>query len=275
MLLSGDSPHPVIRDGLILRFHASWMANAIKKGLVNHMNATAARRNSAPGASALALVGCRGQTDGWPWGERAEEGIGERRARAVAFHPRPEATCHASQRHRGSVLLTFVLVAVLMALAACASGGGAKAPFIFYPGNRLPRDQVALLGSQNCGDSLLDVRLLDINGKPGPNKFGYGNDWDGGFCVELAPGTYRLMVRYVHLEVLSRRKVHSLKDLKVTFAALPGHQYLLDAVVVENTWLPRILDAKTGEVAGSHGKPEMLCKTFAMGDPSSAPSVCQ
>jgi len=157
-----------------------------------------------------------------------------------------------------------------MTVPTCASSGRNR-PIPFYAGPRLPRAQVARIGTAHCGDGSNEVRLLKINGRPGPNKFGYGSDWDGGFCVELQPGTYQVAIAYSNLNVLSRRNLRSKEDLQLTFTAQPGRDYVIDPAVVNETWQPRVVDAATGAVAASHDKVEKLCKTFIRALPSDEP----
>lgn len=173
--------------------------------------------------------------------------------------------------------LAIPLGAALLVCAACASGGGANQPVRFYAGPQLPRDQVARIGSPNCGDGVNGTRLLKINERPGPNKFGYGSDRDGGFCLELQPGSYDLLVGYSHLNVLSRWNTRSRDDLAITFTAQAGHDYVIDPGVVAETWQPKVMDAATGAVVGSHGGQEQLCKTFvrALGAPEDDPTTCK
>jgi len=155
---------------------------------------------------------------------------------------------HVGRSYGALPRLATISVAAVVASAACASGGERNAPFVFYGGARLPRDQVALLGSAHCGDGT-DVRLWEIDGRRGPNRPGYGSELGGGFCVELRPGTHQLLVGYAFIPILpGKLPLNWNQPAALTFTALPGHEYVLDGVVEGSTWNPRVL-----EVAASGG----------------------
>src|ERR1700690_2095809 len=85
-----------------------------------------------------------------------------------------------------SSLSACLAFGLLVGLGACARVGANKNSLQFYSGPRLPRDRIALLGSENCGDAS-PVRLIEVDGELGARgpAYGYSNEWDGGFCLDF------------------------------------------------------------------------------------------
>lgn len=140
---------------------------------------------------------------------------------------------------RLSACLTFILS---VGLGACARVGANKNSVPFYSGPRLPRDQVALLGSENCGDAS-PVRLIEVDGELGAHgpAYGYSDEWDGGFCLELLPGPHDLTVRYVGTDY-NGGTYFSKARVKFALNARAGHVYELKALVGDLKWRPIVVD---------------------------------
>lgn len=149
------------------------------------------------------------------------------------------------------VLRLGLMAVVVLAFSSCASSsGGTRAkPLQFYEGAALPLAQASVLRSREpAGFGGIQVRLNAINGKPGPNKVGWGNGMNGSFFIELAPGEHTLSVGYSGVAFLQVAIEYSTTNATVSFTAEPGHDYVLDAEISGDHWRPTLRDASTGKM---------------------------
>lgn len=152
-----------------------------------------------------------------------------------------------------------LLILATALLAGCASSGVSQpAVHKFYDGDKKPATEIAVLRSKDLsgpngqdwfGEST-KVRLTAINDKPGPNRLGYGNGWNGAFRIELLPGTYTLQIGYADMQSSGTTVTTSASAAPktVSFTAEAGHEYILDAEGFGSAWLATLRDATTQKV---------------------------
>lgn len=106
-----------------------------------------------------------------------------------------------------------------------------------YTGPSRPLDQVAILW---CGST--DVRLREIDGRPGPNRLGYGAGWDASFRIELEPGLHVLRVWYAGGGI-GEPWYTSNSDRFLTVRADAGHSYTIRVSRAGLSWDAEVVEA--------------------------------
>jgi len=127
-----------------------------------------------------------------------------------------------------NVYQTAVYISLLISTVLLFSCGGK--PQKLYQGTERPSTEFATLTSFD------PVRLLEIDGKFGPNNryFGYSSSWNSKCVVELEPGSHELVFNTVsttdHMYVRGNYLVNESKStindaIKLSFTFKPGKIY--------------------------------------------------
>ena len=116
-------------------------------------------------------------------------------------------------------ILNKAFLPIMAVLAVLVSSCSAN-KYQLYDGPPRPQSEVAVL-VKGTGDF---VYLATIDGNKEPyskNKSFYGNEWDGDYRIELAPGTHVLSFYYIH-----PNGYKSTRNIEVAIDARPGKTYV-------------------------------------------------